>query len=61
MRASLGWKMVLSRRKSPCTTEVPASGGMFFGSQSIRLSIASMRCVSEARYCLLQRSTWRPM
>ena len=42
MLGSVGWKIVLSRRKSPWTTVVPASGGMFFGSQAIRLSIASI-------------------
>jgi len=61
MRGSVGWKMALSRRKSPCTTVVAVSGGMFFGSQAIRLSIASIGSVSEAWYCLLQRATCRSM
>ena len=50
---------MLSRRKSPCTTVVPVSGGMFAGSHSIRWSIASIGSVSEAWYCLLQRPIWR--
>ena len=40
---------------------VSSVAGMFFGSQAIMLSIASIFCVSEATYCLLQRPTWRSM
>ena len=54
--ARSGWKTVLSRRKSPCTIVVSSPAGMFFGSQSIRLSIASILSVSEAWYCLVQRA-----
>ena len=43
------------------TTVVAVSGGMLLGSQAIRLSIASMRSVCEAWYCLVQRATWRSM
>ncbi len=59
MRGSVGWNTVLSSRKSPCTMEVSSPGGMFRGSQSINWSMASILSVSEARYCLLQRSIWR--
>ena len=36
-----------------------SSAGTCAGSHSMSRSIASMRSVSEARYCLVQRWIWR--
>ena len=54
-RGSVGCRMRLPGRKSPCTMVGRSSGGTWAGSQAMSCSIASMRSVSEARYWLVQR------
>ena len=61
MRGSVSCTMQLSRRKSPWTMAAPESAGQAAGSQAISWSIAATVSVCEARYCSLQRLTWRAM
>jgi hypothetical protein len=59
MRGSVGCTIVLPRRKSPWTIVVSSLGGTVAGSHSISDSMASMRSVSEARYCWVHRWSCR--
>ena len=43
----------------PITTETRFCSGSVRGSHSISISTSGICWVSEARYCLVQRSTWR--
>ena len=58
-RGSVGWKIMLSMRRSPWKMCVSSVAGMCVGSQSINRSMASIGSVSEARYCVVQRFSWR--
>jgi hypothetical protein len=49
----------VSRRARPNLALVARAGRHVRGSHSIRRSIASIGCVIEAWYCLVQRPIWR--
>lgn len=59
MRGSVAWKMALSKRTSPWTSETPSSLIVWPVSQAMRSSMSWTVSVSDARYCWTQREIWR--
>ena len=57
---SVGWKIMLSQRKSPWTTLLSSPAGIAVGSHSTSASMSALRPArSSARYCFDQRPICR--